>query len=52
MFRIAECTFPTAGCTFPTAGCTFPTAEYTYRSGERKTGRGFTLIYNSLNYII
>ena len=45
MFRIAE-------RTFPTAGYTFPTAEYTYRSGERKTGRGFTLIYNSLNYII
>ena len=38
MFRIAE--------------CTFPTAKYTYRSGERKTDRGFTLIYNSLTYII
>ena len=38
MFRIAE--------------CTFPTAEHTYRSGERKTDRGFTLIYNSLTYII
>ena len=38
MFRIAE--------------RTFPTAEYTYRSGERKTDRGFTLIYNSLTYII
>ena len=38
MFRIAE--------------CTFPTAEYTYRSGERKTDRGFTLINNSLTYII
>ena len=45
MFRIAE-------CTFPTAECTFSTAEHTYRSGERKTDRGFTLIYNSLNYII
>ena len=45
MFRIAE-------CTYPTAECTFPTAEHTYRSGERKTDRGFTLIYNSLNYII
>ncbi len=45
MFRIAE-------CTFPTAECTFPTAEYTYRSGERKTDRGFTLIYNSLTYRI
>lgn len=45
MFRIAE-------CTFTTAECTFPTAEHTYRSGERKTDRGFTFIYNSLTYII
>ena len=45
MFRIAE-------CTFPTAERTFPTAEHTYRSGERKTDRGFTLMYNSLTYII
>ena len=45
MFRIAE-------RTFPTAEYTFPTAEYTFRSGERKTNRGFTLIYNSLTYII
>ena len=37
---------------FRTAEYTFPTAEYTYRSGERKTDSGFTLIYNSLTYII
>ena len=34
---------------FRTAVCTFPTAERTYRSGERKTNRGFTLIYITLS---
>ena len=41
--------FRTAVCTFPTAERIFPTAERTYRSGEHKTNRGFTLIYNSLS---
>ena len=41
--------FRTAVCTFRTAVCIFPTAERTYRSGERKTNRGFTLIYITLS---
>ena len=41
--------FRTAVCIFRTAVCTFPTAECTYRSAERKTYRGFTLIYITLS---